>query len=220
MWCAACFRSAESPYVPHRLSLALDAPRILRVAVSASRGTIMPKATLTIGGPINATGLSLLAAAMADDGLPLRDADDEEGPAQQPTLTDNGTPDPGFYRQAIIDAHAANEPVALGTWEDAADLTEVGKHTLRCADQLALTVRIHQTGGFDPAYGENREAYIAFSGALAPVRGSAWICADGDPVIPIARSDIASPEAFAARFHDAQRSWAIVDAKVPPIDIL
>lgn len=179
----------------------------------------MPKATLIIGGPMNAEGLNMLAAAMADDGLPMRDPDDDEGPGQQPSLCAAGSADPAFYRAAIIDAQAACEPIALGTWDDD-DLTDVAKHTLRCADQLALTVRLYQPGGFDPAHGEYTDAYISVTGTLAPVRGSAFIGADHDPMLPISRADIASPEAFLARFDDARRAWAIVDAKVPPIEIL
>jgi hypothetical protein len=180
----------------------------------------MPKATITIGGPMNSEGFAMLAAAMADDGLPTRDPDDDAGPGQQPTLTAAGTADPAFYRQALIDAQAANEPISLGTWDNDDDVTDAGKYTLRCADQLALVVRTYQPGGFDPDYGEDRDAYIAISGRLAPVRGSAWIGSDGEPMLPIARADIASSDAFRARYDDARKAWAVIDAKVPPIDIL
>lgn len=168
---------------------------------------------------MNPVGLSMLAAAMADDGLPTRDPDDDDGPGQQPPLTCAGSADPDFYRAALVDAHAASEPIVLGAFDDG-DLTDVAKHTLRCADQLALTVRLYQPGGFDPAYGEHTDAYISVTGTLAPIRGSAFIGADYEPMLPISRADIASPEAFLARFDDAKRTWAIVDAKVPPIEIL
>lgn len=177
----------------------------------------MPKATLCIGGNVSPTGLTILADAMHGDGLPIGD-DQEDGDSiayEPPDQADRRE----FYRNCLLAAEAADEPIVLCTWE-AGDLIE-GKAggTIEAARGLGLHIRTFQPGQVDPDRGELVEAWITFEGP-GSARRVAWVDGDGYPLLPIKRGDIANHTGFLKRFGDAVTAWLVVDSIVPPLNVL